>query len=106
MAADALMSEGRHGKVEESISLSQEGGSDDDDTMITYVATNQEAQGRDDQFRRKTMVTSSGMDVNDRVEADVLMSKYRGDVSRGGSPHTRRRDDLDELMFEHGAQTR
>ena len=106
MAADALMSEGRHGEVEESISLSQEGGSDDDDTMITYVATNQEAQGRDDQPRRRTIITSSGMDVNDRVAADVLMSKYRGDVSRGGSPHTRRRDDLDELMFEHGAQTR
>ena len=80
------------------------GGSDGDETMITYVVTNQEARGRGNQSLRKTMVTSSGMDVNDRVVADVLMSKYRGDVSRGGSPHTRRTDDFDEVMFEHGAQ--
>lgn len=91
-------------EVGERMSLSQEGESDDDETMLTCAAMNRVVQGRDDQPRRRTVVTSSGMDVNGHIAAGVLMSKYRIDVGRLGSPHTRRSDDADELMFKRGAQ--
>ena len=95
ITADALMPKNAAVRLDETMSLSRsEGGSDDDETMITYVAMNQVVQGRDDQPRRRTIVTSSGMDVNGHIAAGVLMSRYRIDVSRWGSPHTRRRDDL------------